>query len=199
MSQTPDHKSLLAGIFAREYTNLLGYVRSSLPRVDEITAEDVVQDVALNFFSRGDFDSPVQNLLAYLYRSLKNRMIDLARKRKDVLLSEYDDVADGSNLLLETFISEPSDPEDALQQEKDMELLFRAIDRLRPDEQGIIEATELEGVTFRELSEKWDLPVGTLLSRKHRALNRLRKIILEEKETNQTKRRNNNGKHFRKT
>jgi len=199
MSQTSDHKNLLAGVFVREYANLLGYVRRSLPRVDEITAEDVVQDVALNFFSRADFDSPVQNLLAYLYRSLKNRMIDLARKRKDVVLSAYEDEAEGGNLLLRTLYSEPSDPEEALRREKDMELLFRSFNRLRPDEQEIIEATEMEGYSFRELSERWDLPVGTLLSRKHRALNRLRKIILEEKETNQTSRRNNNGKHFRKT
>jgi len=36
----------------------------------------------------------------------------------------------------------------------------------------------LNSTTYEELSEEWDVPVGTLLSRKHRALSKLHKILL---------------------
>jgi len=39
-------------------------------------------------------------------------------------------------------------------------------------------ATEFENRTYEELSEEWDVPLGTLLSRRHRALSKLNKIIL---------------------
>jgi DNA-directed RNA polymerase specialized sigma24 family protein len=34
-----------------------------------------------------------------------------------------------------------------------------------------------EGKTIKELSHEWNIPVGTLLSRKHRALAKLRNIL----------------------
>jgi len=60
------------------------------------------------------------------------------------------------------------------------ESLFHALKQLRPDEQAVIIATEFEGQTYEELSDEWDVPLGTLLSRKHRALSKLHKQLLTE-------------------
>jgi len=38
-------------------------------------------------------------------------------------------------------------------------------------------ATELEGSSFRELAERWGVPIGTLLARKHRAVQALRSAL----------------------
>jgi len=35
-------------------------------------------------------------------------------------------------------------------------------------------ATEFDGRSFRELSEEWQVPIGTLLARKSRALQKIR-------------------------
>jgi RNA polymerase sigma factor (sigma-70 family) len=61
------------------------------------------------------------------------------------------------------------------------EKLFKAIDSLKNEEKALIIATEFEGESFKELSEKWDEPLGTLLSRKSRALNKLKKILNQYK------------------
>jgi len=37
--------------------------------------------------------------------------------------------------------------------------------------------TEFEEVSFRELSEEWDEPLGTLLSRKARAMEKIRQAL----------------------
>ena len=58
------------------------------------------------------------------------------------------------------------------------EILQQAILQLRPDEQAVVIATEFENQTYEELSQEWEVPIGTLLSRKHRALSKLHKILL---------------------
>jgi RNA polymerase sigma-70 factor (ECF subfamily) len=56
-------------------------------------------------------------------------------------------------------------------------MLKETISQLRPDEQAVIIATEFENQTYEDLSEDWDIPIGTLMSRKHRALSKLQKIL----------------------
>ena len=59
-------------------------------------------------------------------------------------------------------------------------MLREAIAQLRPDEQAVIIATEFEERSYEELSDEWEIPIGTLLSRKHRALSKLHKILLNK-------------------
>lgn len=79
-SQTEDQKTL-SRFFTREYQNLLSYAKRYWRGDGETDPEDVLQDVVLNLFSKVDLDSPIENLLAYTYRSLKNKMIDRQRKK----------------------------------------------------------------------------------------------------------------------
>ena len=55
--------------------------------------------------------------------------------------------------------------------------LFTALDSLTPKQRAIFIATELEGKTFRELSEQWNEPIGTLLSRKSRTIKLLKEKL----------------------
>ena len=41
----------------------------------------------------------------------------------------------------------------------------------------LILATSFENRTYEELSRQWNVPLGTLLSRKHRALSKMNKIL----------------------
>lgn len=55
--------------------------------------------------------------------------------------------------------------------------LHWAVQQLPHIYQSIIIANEFEGKTVRELSKEWNTPMGTLLSRRHRALAKLRDIL----------------------
>jgi DNA-directed RNA polymerase specialized sigma24 family protein len=46
---------------------------------------------------------------------------------------------------------------------------------LSDDEKKLIIATEVKGKTFRHLAENWNIPINTLLSRKSRAMAKIRK------------------------
>lgn len=178
-SYSEQHRTV-SGFFAREYDNLVSYARRNWRSLNEAEAEDIVQDVALNLFSKVDFNTPVENLFAYVYRSLKNKIIDLSRKRREERLDDYEDQKSGENMLLKSLIADIIDPEEREEQERMLKLMFETIEELRPDQQEIIISTELEGYTYEELSSELKIPVGTLLSRKHRAIAKLQKLMNEK-------------------
>jgi len=179
MSSQADHQKKLTGFFTREYNNLLSYVKRYWRGDEEAEPEDILQDVVLNLFTKVDLDSPIENLLAYTYRSLKNKITDRQRKRKDQVLSSFEDVEIGENYLFNGLTDESMSQEEYQEQEEMIESMFDLIEQLNPDQQEIIIRTELEGQTFESLSHEWEIPIGTLLSRKHRAMSKLQKLFIE--------------------
>lgn len=183
MNSYSERQKSVSGFFAREYDNLVSFVRKNWKAANEAEAEDIVQDVALNLFTKVDFNTPIENLFAYVYRSLRNKIVDLSRKRREERLDDYEDAESGENLILRQMIAEIADPEEKAEQERMLKLMLDTIEELRPDQQDIIIATELEGYTFEELSNEMEVPIGTLLSRKHRAIAKLQKLMNEKLNT----------------
>jgi RNA polymerase sigma factor (sigma-70 family) len=177
-------KKSLDRFFRNEYQKLLNFVRKNLDeRYFEASPEDIVQDVALGLIDKLDLDTQIGNLTAYIYRSVKNKIIDYRKKKqRTVSIETFTDRKNG-NYLLNNVSDEISDEE---KDYSDMgpELLQQAISQLRPDEQAVIIANEFEQRSFEELSLEWDVPLGTLLSRKHRALAKLYRILLTIKNEN---------------
>jgi RNA polymerase sigma factor (sigma-70 family) len=171
-------KKSLEKFFRLEYRKLVNYVRKNLEdRFFEASPEDIVQDVVLGLMGKLEVDAQIGNMTAYLYRSVKNRIIDTQKKKqRNVSIENFTELRNGNSIL-------NSVTDDTAAEENDYlnigpEALQDAISQLRPDEQAVIIATEFEDQSYEELSEEWDIPVGTLLSRKHRALSKLQKILL---------------------
>ena len=64
-----------------------------------------------------------------------------------------------------------------VEQQEIRNLLLQAIEALSEDEQELIVATEFQGVSFKELAIEWQLPLGTLLARKSRAIAKIKKTL----------------------
>jgi RNA polymerase sigma-70 factor (ECF subfamily) len=133
----------------------------------------------LGLIDRLELGAQIGNMTAYIYRSVKNRIIDTRKKKqRNVSIERFPDKKN-ENYLQNTLTDETSS-EETDYQNISPEMLQEAISQLRPDEQAVILATEFEGQSYEELSEEWDVPVGTLLSRKHRALSKLHRILLNK-------------------
>jgi len=170
-------KKSLDRFFRNEYQKLVNFIRKNLDdRYYEASPEDIIQDVALGLIDKLDLDTQIGNLTGYIYRSIKNKIIDFQKKKQRTVSIENFTDRKNENYLLNTLTDEALDENDYTNIEP--EILHQAILKLRPDEQAVIIATEFENQTFEELSEEWDVPLGTLLSRKHRALSKLHKILL---------------------
>jgi RNA polymerase sigma factor (sigma-70 family) len=169
-----ERKSKIIAFFAAERERLVRYVRRFIEDTAERDGEDIVQDVMINIFARADVTIPIDNLAAYVYQSLRNRIVDYIRKRKDMVSLDESPV-DGQDLHLSDIIGDPR--YDWTSEEERLEIrerLFAALEELSDEQREVIIATEFEGWTFRELSEEWGVPLGTLLARKSRALNKIR-------------------------
>lgn len=151
--------------FKTEYKRLVGYVRQRIDDTAERDAEDIVQDVIVNIFDRADMVRPIENLSAYVYQSLRNRVVDLLRQRKDTL-SLSDVIPVSSN-----------DTASEVEKKELHEHIYRAMDSLKDEERAVVIATEFDGDSFRDLSEDWGVPIGTLLARKSRALKKIKRKL----------------------
>ena len=173
-------KKSLEQFFRKEYQKLVNFVRKNLDeRYFEASPEDIIQDVALGLIDKLDPDTQIGNLSGYIYRSIRNKIIDYQKKRqRNVPIERFTD-GKNENYLLNT-IADETLTEETNYAHIGPEVLKAAILSLRPDEQALIIATEFENQTYEELSEEWDVPLGTLLSRKHRALSKLHKLLINK-------------------
>ena len=168
----------LVEFFRSEYGRLVGYVRRMIDDAAERDGEDIVQDVMLNAFNLADLNAPIENVSAYLYQSVRNRVVDYLRKRKMGTVSLEDVVLEESDLRLADLLYDASDnPMVGFEKRETLHNLFEAIETLNEDQRAVLIETEFEGRTFKELAGEWGVPVGTLLARKSRALAKIRKIF----------------------
>lgn len=169
-----DNQKTIRDIFTNEYHKLKAYVNKFINEYGAMEADDIIQDVALNLFSKPDFDTTVENAAAFVYRSLKNRIIDNYRKGRKT------DSIDRSEKYNE-LEDEKTNTQKSFESNEDVQKLRKAINKLSEDQRVILIETEFEGKSFAELAELWNVPIGTLLSRKHRAMASLQKILNKEK------------------
>lgn len=157
----------------RERHKLINYVRSLLTETADLDAEDVVHDVLVKVLEKTDSIAPLENLAAYVYRSLRNRVIDLVRTRR-IALSLDSQAGEGGRLIDLLHDMSPSAPE-ILQTRQGRRALFEALETLSDMERQVVIAHEFEGIPFRTLSERWGMPQNTLLSHKSRAMKKLKR------------------------
>lgn len=143
----------------------------------DIDAEDVLHEVAFNVFKKIDFETSIENIAAYLFRSVKNKITDITRKSKKTVSMSLFENTNGSNTLLETTKNEEESIEKEIEKKELFQQLNKALQELPENYRNIIFATEYDGRTIQELANEWGIPLGTLLSRRHRALTRLQKIL----------------------
>ncbi|OFX83370.1 MAG: hypothetical protein A2W99_11820 [Bacteroidetes bacterium GWF2_33_16] len=167
--------------FSTEYKNLIGYVKKYLnERYYNVSAEDIIQDVALNIFNKVDFDSQIENIAGYFYRSIRNKISDIQHKKKKELF--VNDITDhNENTFFEILLANGTDSTKAIDDNNFYKKLYAALRELNPNQQAVIVASEIDHIPFDELSEEWGVPVGTLLSWKSRGMKKLKeKIKLED-------------------
>jgi len=168
----------LKAFVSTEYRNLVGFVRKYFnEKYYDVSAEDIVQDVAVNLFSKLDMDSQLENIAAYVYRSIRNRINDFKRKNKKEIPFEHFTDENGDEYISST-ITETSDSFlKEINDEKFYDSLQEALHKLSPNQQMVFVATEIDEYTFEELSDELNIPIGTLLSWKHRGVKKLKQII----------------------
>ena len=136
---------------------------------DAQVAEDAAQETFIRAWSHlGSFrvDSSLRN---WLYRIALNAATDMLRKEKHILPNDMDDFS---------FADPQPGPEGVYLQEERTALVQAAIQSLPDASRAVLVLKEYEGLSYREIADALDIPIGTVMSR----LNYARKTLKEKLE-----------------
>lgn len=159
-----------------EYWSLRRYAEQLVSGMVDYDAEDVVQDVIVRLLSLPVDRMPIERMASYLRTSVRNRSIDLYRSKRDADSLETRVGDDGASLA-DLIADAGRDVESAVRHRELCDALYEAIGKLPQTERNVLIATEFMGKRFADLSKEWEIPVGTLLSRKSRAISRIREML----------------------
>ncbi len=162
----------------REYAHLQTFIRKRVP--DRSDAEDILQDVFYELLEAYRMMKPIEQVTAWLFRVARNRIIDRFRRRKREALRAAPETArenEGSAELLDLLPSPDAGPETAYIRGLLLEELDAALDELPQEQREVFVQHELMGYSFHEIAARTGVGVNTLLSRKHYAVEHLRRRL----------------------
>lgn len=141
---------------------------------DATRAEDLVQEAYLRAFKAQDtFRLQGYGIRPWLLRILYNLHLSKAQQngRQPVGM-------DGEHLELAGTEQRGGDlPVDPRSFESMDENLVRAVESLAPEYQAVLLLWAVEEFSYKEIAEALDIPIGTVMSRLHRARHRLAELL----------------------
>lgn len=143
-------------------------------------AEDLLQETYLKAFAHYEGFSEGTNLKAWLFRILKNSFINVYRHRK-VSPMEVDLL--GAEDAFETAVNRTdatgsATPEERLIAQTMDSDVATALSSLPEDFRLVVELSDLQGFTYREMADILDIPLGTVMSRLYRGRRLLESALL---------------------
>jgi RNA polymerase sigma factor (sigma-70 family) len=163
----------------QERKRLLNFIRQRVNNVAD--AEDILQDVFYQFTEYSRVGSHIDSITAWLFTVTRNKITDWFRKKRESTFSDHTFEQDGEEqLFLTEIIADPAANTEAPMTRKLLaEAIMDAIEELPEEQRNVFLQHEVEGKSFKEMSEETGVSVNTLLSRKRYAVLFLRERLAE--------------------
>jgi RNA polymerase sigma-70 factor (ECF subfamily) len=149
-------------------------VRWALPLLgNREDAQDVAQDALLRLFANLDRFETGRSPWPWLRRIVRNAAVDLLRVRRrretpfSVLVTDDDDCG------LDPVDRAVEPGEDRIDRRRLQRLVRAAVRDLPTHQREAIELREFQGLAYRAIAERLDIPIGTVMSRLFAARRRL--------------------------
>lgn len=142
---------------------------------DHHDAEDLVQETYLKALRGFSSFTPGTNFRAWMYRILRNTFLTSRAGLKANV--SFDDE--------EGQLTEPiaeGDPESHLMTQMDREQIRSALHRLPVQQREIILLSDVEEMSYKEISETLSVPIGTVMSRLSRSRKAMRELLNSKSE-----------------
>ncbi len=144
-------------------------------------AEDLVQETFTKAFANFHQFRAGTNLRAWLYRILTNTFINGYRKKQREPRQEItDEIKDWQLAAADTHASTGSRSAEAEVLDRLPDSAVRtALARLPEEFRLVVYLIDVEGFSYKEVAERMDTPLGTVMSRLHRARRQLRVLLAD--------------------
>lgn len=146
---------------------------------DPDAAQDLAQDAVLSFFSSLGRFSAGRPIEPWLFAIVRNRARDLHRRRR-ARPTEPLERPEGEPP--RPVIDRTPGPEADAARRQLQELLWQALGRLPRPQREILVLRDYQDLTYEEIARVLDVPMGTVMSRLHRARRAARAAVESERE-----------------
>ena len=159
---------------------LYGYLRNYLGDAD--MAEDVFQQTFLQIHMKCDQFEPERKLRPWLYAVATNQAIDLQRRHGRHRMASLDRKMGGESeneagAFVDLFDSPERGPVEESESSEQCDEIRRAVDKLPEQTRQVIQLVYFQGMKYREAAEALSIPVGTVKSRVHAAIEKLEEAL----------------------
>jgi len=166
------------------YSKLLRYYRDPLFYMmkkmvsNDNDAEDLTIEAISKAFKMIDEYTPKFAFSTWLYKIATNHCIDFIRKQNKYNTLSIDENFENSNNNKTILIkSQTPDPEEKMIEGQKGKFLKSIISNLNPDYQEIIRLKYYDGLSYIEIAEKLNIPLGTVKARLYRSKDFLLSIL----------------------
>ena len=148
-------------------------------------AEDIVQDSFIKAFNALESFREDSSFYTWIYRITVNTSKNflVSKKRKSELLNS--DLSEEASYEIEPV--ETYSPEDLLQATQLQKVITETIDQLGEDTRTALTIRELDGLSYEQIADVVNCPVGTVRSRIFRGREVIDEAISQYKQDNKTK------------
>lgn len=155
------------------YQYIMGMVQ------DEGAAGDLFQEVFLAFFKHADRYEARGKFKSWLFLTARNKVLNFFRDHGQLSSLDQTD-EDGNEFLHETLPDGGRPLLDELTGRETLEQIRRAALKLSPSQREIVYLRQY--MSFKEISQLLERPLGTVLADCHRAVKKLQQLLAEHTE-----------------
>lgn len=138
-------------------------------------AEDLAQEVLVKLYKCRESYEPRAKFTTFLYRIARNCAIDHLRKtRRERGVLSLDVHSD------DAIAHEQAGPAETADQNEQTAAVRAAIEALPEDHRLVLVLSEVQGLKYAQISEVLGVPVGTVKSRMHNAIKKLRDRLVRQ-------------------
>jgi len=173
---TTAYRGLVEKYQGRVYAMVYGMLRN---RED---ARDLTQDAFIKAYRNLANFRLESSFYTWLYRIAMNLAIDFTRKRKRREASGFDEsvaARDDDGDIAQ--VHHEDSPSRTLERKQLYGRIMDALDKLPADQKQVILLRELEGLSYKEISDVMEIPEGTVMSRLFYARKKLQKLLASER------------------
>lgn len=163
----------------RHKQNVFRFILSKVK--DRELASDLTQDVFVKLFKSAELYQPTGKFRSWLFRMAQNICIDYHRKhQKAAILSLHNQgKADDELNLMDQIEDESTNPEKETEFTELQDVIERAFDSLPEKQRIALVLCQYHGMTYHEIALIQKVPVGTVKSRIHNGLSKVRDFVKE--------------------
>lgn len=143
-------------------------------------AEDLVQDAMLRAYRFWDSFETDSNCKAWLFKILTNTFINKyqkAKRRREVHSQAAVEQEATDGVLVQKSAIAARDPQTVLMERTISDQVIDALQALPGDFRVAVVLCDLEGMSYKEIAEAMDCPIGTVMSRLYRGRRLLKKAL----------------------